>query len=109
MDRDYERHAVCLQRWPAVVEAVRVLVARYNEGTGLDTLTVIEDAVNPIITIVSIAIGPGSLIMALEGADVSVHTRDAQATATGGARLVTLDRNDEETAEYLVRNWMEQL
>ena len=108
IDFAYERQAACLQRWPAVVAAVKVLVACYNEGTGLDTLTAIEDAVSPTITLVSLATGRGSLTMTLEGAEVSVHTRDGQAVI-GSTRWVHLDRTDEQTAEYLVRNWMEQL
>jgi hypothetical protein len=47
--------------------------------------------------------------MALDGADVCVRTRHSGTDASNGVRWVSLNRSDEDAAEYLLRNWMEHL
>jgi hypothetical protein len=109
VDLEYERHAACLLRWPTIVAAMRTMVANYNEGAGLAVLTLVEDSVNPGVTLESARNGHGSLVMTLDGGDVSVHTRHASGELASGTRWVSLNRTDENAAEYLLRNWMEQL
>jgi hypothetical protein len=109
VDLERERDAACLQRWPAIVAAMRTLIASYNQGTGLSTLTMVEDAVNPGVTLASSRRGHSSLVIALDGAGVSVHTLNERAGQASDPRWVSLDRTDEDAAEYLVRHWMEQL
>jgi hypothetical protein len=109
LDQDNERHAACLQRWPTIVGAMRTLIATYNEGAGLAVLTLVEDAEKPGVTLESARSGRGSLVMTLEGADVCVRTRHSGTDASNGVRWVSLNRTDENAAEYLLRNWMEQL
>ena len=109
VDLERDRHAACLQRWPTIVAAMRTLIASYNEGTGLSTLTMVEDPVNPGVTLASSRRGHSSLVIALDGAGVSVHTLKGRAGQANGPRWVSLNRSDGDAAEYLLRNWMEQL
>ena len=106
VDLEHDRHAACLERWPTIVAAMKTLIADYNDGTGLNTLTLVEDSLNSGVTLESSRTGHSSLVIALDGADVSVHTRNGHA---GGTRWVSLNRTDENAAEYLLRDWMEQL
>ena len=39
---EHGRRAVCLQRWPGILAAIRSLVAAYNEGAGAEVLTTRE-------------------------------------------------------------------
>jgi hypothetical protein len=109
VDLERDRHLACLQRWPAIVLAMRTLIDSYNEGTGLSTLTLVEDPVNPGVTLASSRRGHSSLVLALDGANVSVHTLNGRAGQANAPRWVSLNRTDDDAAEYLVRNWMEQL
>ena len=108
-DQDNERHAECLQRWPTIVAAMRDLIATYNEGARLSVLTLVEHSETPGVTLESARSGHGVLVMTLDGADVCVRTGDTGADAANGVRWVSLNRTNEEAAEYLLRNWMEHL
>jgi len=109
VDLERERHTACLQRWPAIVAAMRTLVASYNEGAGPGTLTLTEDSVKHGVTLESTNNGRSALVMTLDGADVCVRTRNGHADPVNGTRWVSLNRTDEDAAAYLLRNWMEQL
>jgi hypothetical protein len=109
VERDNERHSECLQRWPTIVAAMRTLVATYNDGAGLAVLTLVEDSERQGVTLESARSGRGSLVMTLDGADVCVRTRHSGTDASNGVRWVSLNRSDEDAAEYLLRNWMEHL
>jgi len=104
-----ERHDECLHRWPTIVAAMRTLVTNYNEGAGLAVLTMVEDSETSNVTVESARHGRGALVMTLDGADVCVRMRHSGTDATNGVRWVSLNRTDAEAAEYLLRNWMEQL
>jgi hypothetical protein len=107
VDLEHERHTACLQRWPAIVAEMRTLVASYNAGPG--TLTLVEDSAKHGVTLESTNNGRSALVMTLDGADVSVRTRNAHTDPVNGTRWVSLNRTDEDAAAYLLRNWMEQL
>jgi hypothetical protein len=107
VDQENERHAECRQRWPTIVAAMRTLITTYNEGAGLAVLTLVEDSGTPSVSLESARNGRGALVMTLDGADVCVRTRHTGIDASTGVRWVSLDRTDEEAAEYLVRDWME--
>jgi hypothetical protein len=109
VDLEYEQHGACRERWPTIVAAMRTLVESYNEGAGLSVLTLVEDSGNTSVTLESSRNGHLSLVMMLDGADVSVRTRHADGELTHDTRWVSLNRTDANAAEYLLRNWMEQL
>lgn len=109
IDLEYEQHAACLQRWPTIVAAMRALVESYNDGAGLAVVTLAEDPVNPSVTLGSVRNGQGSLVITLDGKDVSVGTRREEGDLARDIRWVSLDRTNENAAEYLLRDWMERL
>ena len=82
MDREHQRDAECLQRWPAIVAAMRTVVAGYNHKVGSEALTLVEDAVNHGVTLESVANGRRALVMALDGSDVSVRTHNKNGDST---------------------------
>jgi hypothetical protein len=107
VDLEHDRHAACLERWPTIVGGgEKTLIADYNHGTGVNTLPLVEDSLNPGVTLESSRTEHSSLVIALDGADVFVHTRNGPAD---GTPWVSLNRTDENAAEYLLRDWMEQL
>ena len=110
VDLQHERHMACLQRWPAIVAAITALVASYNEGAGLDALTLTEDPATHGVTLESTNSGRRrTLVMTLDGADVSVRTCNGHSDQVNSTYWVSLNRTNEDAAAYLVRNWMEQL
>ena len=109
VDLEYEQHAACRERWPTIVAAMRAMVESYNDGAGLAVLTLAEDPVNPSVTLESARTGHGSLVLTLDGAEVSVRTRRSEGDLVNDRRWVSLNRTNENAAEYLLRNWMEQL
>ena len=109
VDLEHERHTACLQRWPAIVAAMRTLVASYNEGAGPGTLTLAEDSAKHGVTLECTNNGRSALVMTLDGADVSVRTRNGRVDPVNSSYWVSLNRTDEDAAAYLLRNWMEQL
>ena len=108
LDREHQRDAECLQRWPAIVAAMRTVVAGYNHGVGIEAVTLVEDTVNPGVTLESAANGRRALVMALDGSDVSVRTHNKNGDSTS-RYWVSLNRTDENAAAYLLRDWMERL
>ena len=109
VDLEHARHTACLQRWPAIVATMRTLVASYNEGAGPGTLTLTEDPAKHVVTLESANSGRSTLLITLDGKDVSVCTRNGPTDALSSTRWVSLNRTDENAAAYLLRNWMEQL
>ena len=106
---EHEREDACLHRWPTIVAAMRTLVTNYNEGARVTVLTLVEDSDRPGVTLDSARNGRGSLVMTLDGADICVRTSHPGTDAAAALRWVSLNRTDEEAAEYLLRNWMEHL
>ena len=104
LDREHQEHAACLRRWPAIVAAMRTVVAGYNHGVGLKAVTLVEDTVNHGVTLESVANGRRALVMALDGSDVSVRTHNKNGDSTG-RYWVSLNRTDENAAAYLLRDW----
>jgi hypothetical protein len=112
MDVERQRHAACLERWPAIVAAMKSLVASYNDGAGLEAVTLVEDTVdreNASVTIASVTNGRRALVIALDGSDVTVRTRSGPNDVLSGMQWVSLDRTDENAAAYLLRDWLERL
>ena len=109
VDREQEQNAACLQRWPALVVAMKTLVASYNKGAGGEAVTLVEDTAHRGVTLESATNGRRALVLAVDGADVSVRTRHGRDQPLSGTQWVSLNRTDEDAAAYLLRDWMEQL
>jgi hypothetical protein len=107
---DDARTTTSLARWPGIVQAIRRVVAAYNEGAGRDVLVVTEaiDGQPPAVTIEASAGTPPALVLTLDGAEVNVGSGLAD-SSTGAKRWVDLTRTDDETAAYVLEEWLERL
>jgi hypothetical protein len=109
IDVERQRHAERLERWPAIVAAMRSLIAGYNRGAGIDVVTLAEDVATPGVTVESATNGRRALVVALESSELTVRSRSGPNQPLGTPHWVTLDRTDENAAAYLLRDWMERL
>jgi hypothetical protein len=106
--------ALCLQRWPGILAAVRGLLAAYNDGAGGELLTASEqpDGDGPAVTIASRGSAHGTITIAVDGDALLVRTNLAShsgAALHGIARRIDCSRSDTGTAAYLLQDWMDQL
>jgi hypothetical protein len=107
-----QRHAACLERWPAILAAMRSLVVSYNDGAGCEAVTMVEDTANrehPSATVESTTNGRSGLVFALDGSDVSVGTRSEPNHLLSDMHWVSLNRTNENMAAYLLRDWLQRL
>ena len=110
VDDEHARSAACRLRWPMILAAIRALTAEYNRGFGADAVLVVEgsDLEHPAVTLQSVLSEHSTLGIAIDGPELLVRTRGA-AGSSENARWVALNRTDEDTAAYLVQDWMERL
>ena len=112
-DAERDRRAVCLQRWPGILAAIKSLLAAYNEGAGAELLTASEqfDGNDPVVTIASRGVR-GTITIAVDEDALVVRTNvDTHAAASLHAisRRIDCSRSDTGTAAYLLQGWMDQL
>lgn len=81
----------------------------YNEGAAVEAITLVEDVVDRRVVLESAANGHCGLVIALDGSDVAVRTRSGPDQLLSGTTWVSLNRTDDNAAEYLLRDWMERL
>lgn len=110
-ERDDARQLTCRRRWPTIVDAMRTLVNCYNEGTGGETLIIVEGPTGqdeePMVTVT--ARGGRALVVAVDGADLVVRASEDENGGMQGEQWIGLDRTDEATASYVLQNWLAQL
>ena len=111
-DRDRERERALRRRWPSIKAATRSLSRCYNEGAGIEVLTVVDDANdesgNLIVKI--LARGGQTLTMTLVGAELCVRTiPGTEGAPDDGRRWITFGSSDEATAAYAIQHWLTQL
>jgi hypothetical protein len=110
-ERDDAQQLACHRRWPTIVDAMRTLVDCYNDGTGGETLIIVDGPTGqgkePMVTVT--ARGGRALVMAVDNADLWVRTSQDENGRMQGERWIGLDRTDEATASYVLQNWMAQL
>jgi hypothetical protein len=111
-DRDAERQQALRRRWPAIAAAIRALVTSYNDGAGIEVLTVVDythsDRRDLILEV--IARGGQRLTMEVAGAELWVRPNEGTAGAPdGGRRWLTLSLTDEDAAAYALQHWLTQL
>jgi len=107
--RENDLRTNSIGRWPGVVGALRDAVREYNEGVGHQVLVVVEgsDRQRPDVTIESTACPGSTLAVVLEDAQLHVARR-----AEGGvndAKWLDLTRTDEDTAAYVLQDWMARI
>jgi hypothetical protein len=102
----------CRERWARIVAAITNLAGAYNAGFDRHILYVTEDRAvpdRPSITIQAGGDGGPSLLAALEGTSISVRTSGEQGPSRETEHALHFGRSDDETAAYVVRDWMERL
>lgn len=109
VDVEQQQRAACIERWPAIVAAMRSLVEGYNQGAGLDAVSLVEDLATPGVTLETATNGRRALVIALDGSELTVRTRSGPDDPLGRPQWVSLDRTNEDAAAYLLRDWMERL
>ena len=97
-------------RWPLIVDAIRRLTASYNQGAGFEALAIVEggDRQHPSVTIRPASSSQGTLVVTLVASELSVQIVPAAGTVDA-TRWLDLSRTDEQTAAYILKNWLEQL
>jgi hypothetical protein len=93
-----------------ILVAIKTLTEEYNAGFGLDAVVVVEgsDLEHPSVTLKSVVSEHSALGIAVDGSELLVRTRGA-VDSSESTRWVALNRNDEDTAAYLVQDWMQRL
>ena len=110
--RDQEQHVALRRRWPDIVAVTRALSHDYNEGRGVEVLTVIDDASedgrDPALQVV--ATSGQRLTMTLIGAELCVRTTPGTVgAADDGSRWIPVGPNDDATVAYALQHWLTQL
>jgi hypothetical protein len=107
---DAARLTTSLVRWPAVVVAIKTTLAAYNNGMGRELLVVTEtDQPHPSATIESTGGIMSALVVTLDEAEIRVDCRAAAPDHGGATRWVAMTRSDDDTAAYVLQEWMERL
>lgn len=110
---EHAQRAACLQRWPAILAAIRSLIAAYNDGAGAEVLTASEQSGSdaPAVTITSRGCGR-SITIGVDEDALLVRTNPephAAASLHPIARRIDCSRSDTGTAAYALQHWMDQL
>lgn len=111
-DRGLDQEAAMRRRWPGIVAAMRSLARRYNEGAGLEALTVADAAVGKSRDLVAtiVARGGQTLTLTLSGADLCVRPSTGTAGAPDdGRRWIGSEASDEAVAASALQHWLTQL
>jgi hypothetical protein len=107
---DDARSKASLTRWPGIVAALRSHVAAYNTGIGHERLVVTETArPDRAATIESTGAVISALVVTLDDAELRVDFPDTAPRDGRITRWVALTRTDNDTAAYVLQDWMERL
>lgn len=111
-NRDAEATKLWLGRWTNIVAAMTKLITTYNVSFDRNVLDIAEDRSDPdrpVATIQASGEGSPSLIAALEGTLICVRSRDGDGLSCNTERRLMSDRDDEQTAAYVLQPWLERL
>ncbi len=101
-----------LERWTHIVAAMTQIAGAYNSAFDRTVLSVAEDRTvpdRPTVTIQAGGQGTPSLMAGLEGTLICVRSRDAQGLSCETAHALRPDRDDDQTAAYVLQHWMQCL
>ena len=107
---EQERRTACRLRWPTILVEIRALTEEYNAGFGREAIVIVTgaDDEHPSATLESLVSRHSTLEIAVDGPELLVRTR-GDGDSSGSTRWVALNRSDEDTAAYLVQDWMQRL
>lgn len=107
---DDARLRAALGRWRGIVVAIQASVAAYNDGIGRERLVVIEaDGPHPSATIESTRGIIPALVVTLDEAEIRVDCHAPAPDHGPITRWVAMTRSDDDTAAYVLQEWMERL
>jgi hypothetical protein len=101
--------SAAIERWPAIIVKMRGLADAYNAGARRVVLSVVEQSGPPTVTVVTGGEGTPFLTAALEDTLICIDGRDASGMARATEIRLRSDRDDDATAAYVLRDWMERL
>jgi hypothetical protein len=101
--------AVSIERWAAIVASIRGLVDAYNAGARRVVLSVVEQSGQPVVTVATGGEGTPCLTAALEDTLICIHGRHSGGVAHATEIRLRPDRDDDATAAYVLRDWMQRL
>ena len=101
--------AVAIERWAAIVVSMKGLADAYNAGARRVVLRVVEQSGQPTVTVATGGEGTPCLTATLEDTLICIHGRDSGGVTRATEIRLSPDRDDDATAAYVLRNWMERL
>jgi hypothetical protein len=101
--------AVAIERWTAVVMKMRGLADAYNSGARRVVLSVVEQSGQSTVTVATDGEGTPFLTAVLDDTLICVHAHDSGGVARATDIRLSPDRDDDATAAYVLRDWMERL
>jgi hypothetical protein len=107
-----DRQIAVRRRWPSIAAAMRALVESYNDGAGVEILSVVDYAARESRDLILevVARGGQTLTMELDGDGLCVRPNAGTAGAPdGGLRWLTFDLSDDDTAASALQPWLTQL
>jgi hypothetical protein len=111
-DRTAVTTKLSLERWTHIVAAMTRLITAYNVSFDRNVLMVTEDRSDPnrpVVTIEAGGDGSPSLTAVLDGTLICVRSRDAGGLSCNRERPLLPDRDDNQTAAYVLQDWMGRL
>jgi hypothetical protein len=88
---------------------MRGLADAYNTGARRVVLSVVEQSGQPTVTVATGGEGTPFLTAALEDTLICIHGRDSGGVAHATEIRLSPDRDDDATAAYVLRDWMQRL
>ena len=108
-DREDTRERACRHRWPAIVAAMRRLIRGYNDGTGRETLVLVDNHTGEIGELTATVTAGNGQVLVLAVDEAGLWVRPPQSDPAHGERWIGVDRSDEATAAYVLQNWLTRL
>jgi hypothetical protein len=111
-DQDEDTTKLSLERWPHIVAAMTHLITAYNVSFNRNVLNLTEDRSDPnrpVVTIEAGGDGSPSLAALLDSNVICIRSRDAGGLSCNVERPLLRDRDDDQTAAYVLQDWMGRL
>ena len=111
-DRSEDTTKLSLERWTDIVAAMTHLITAYNVSFDRNVLSVTEDRSDPnrpVVTFEAGGDGSPSLTAVLDGNLICVRSHDAGGLSCNVERPLQPDRDDDQTAAYVLQDWMGRL
>lgn len=112
LDAAHQAHERALRaRWPAIVDAMRAVVDRYNRGAGGTSLTLFDQSIGSDRELaVDVTAADGRVLtLVVDEGDLWVRAGEDAGGVRQAERWIGSDRSDAAIAAYVLQHWMNQL